>query len=108
MRPTKSVLIEYHYYPVRAQALKALKQQALLNGLGQSIKISIFDTTPHPVKLEEYVAAIMTKLKSVNLLTVGSTNQLQSLSGQVVKSEKEKYILAFWDVGPKTGSNISN
>ena len=36
-----------HYYPVRAQALKTLKKQTLLDGLGQSSNtVSIFNTSP--------------------------------------------------------------
>lgn len=106
VRPTREYIDRIiHYYPVRAQALKALKQQALLDGPGQSTKVSIFNTSPHAVKVEENVAAMMIKLKSANLLNAGSTSPLQSLSGQVAKPEQEKDLLSFWDVGQKQFEN---
>ncbi len=101
VRPTKEYIDRIiHYYPVRAQALKTLKQQVLLDGL-EHTKVSIFDTSPHAVKVEENVKAMMTKLKAVYLLTAGTTNPLQSLSGQVAKSEEEKDLLFFWGIGQK-------
>lgn len=107
VRPTKEYIDRIiHYYPVRAQALKALKQQALLDGLGESTnRVSIFDTSPHAVKVEENVAAMINKLKSTNLLTAGPANPLQSLSGQLAKPEQKRDLLSFWDTGRKQFEN---
>jgi len=49
--------------------------------------------------LEENVAAMTTKSKSANLLAVGLTSPLQSLSGQVDKPDQENDLLSFWHVG---------
>ena len=100
VRPTKEYIDQIiHYYPVRAQALKVLKQQVLLDGLGKSTnRVCIFDTSPHAAKVEENVAAMIAKVKSTKLLTTGLKNSLQSLSGKLAKPEQEKDMLSFWEV----------
>ena len=61
--------------------------------------------SPQAAKVEENVAALMAKLKSTNMLIVGLTNPLQSLSGQLAKPEQEKDLLSFWDIGQKQFEN---
>lgn len=101
VRPTKEYVDRIiHYYPVRAQALKSLKQQVLLDGLpGKFTGASIFDTSPHIARVEENVVAMIAKVKSTTLLAIGSTDGLQSLSGQLATPEQEKDLLSFWEAG---------
>lgn len=107
VRPTKEYIDRIiHYYPVRVQALKVLKQQALLDGLDESAnRVSIFDIYPHAAKVEENVTAMMTKLKTTKLLSGDSTNTVQFLSSQLAKPEQKKDLLSFWDTGQKQFEN---
>ena len=81
VRPTKEYVDRIiHYYRVRSQALKALKQQVFLDRSTKSSSTSsFFDAT--------------------KLLEVGTPNHLQSLSFQLATPEQEKDLLSFWEVG---------
>ena len=101
VRPTKEYVDRIiHYYPVRSQALKALKQQVFLDRSGTSTRTScFFDTSPHATRVEENVAAMISKIQSTKLLEVGTPNHLQSLSCQFATPEQEKDLLYFFEVG---------
>ena len=110
-RPTKEYINRIiHYYPVRAQALKSLKQQVLLYGLedDDTSSVGIIDSTKCASKVEENILVMISKLKSMQVLDTLSVYPLQSLSGQLATSEQEKDLLSFWDIGFEQFKNKVN
>lgn len=101
IRPTKEYVDRVvHYFPVRAQAMKALKSQVFLDGLVKpTSKTCIFDTSPHAARVEENVKSMISKIQSTKLLSVGQVQCLQSFSAQVAKPEQERDLLSFYQSG---------